>query len=52
VRLDEARTREAGGSGLGLAIVQQVVQTVHGTVSIEDSPAGGARFVVALPPAG
>ncbi len=51
VRLDDARTRETGGSGLGLAIVHEVVQTVHGSVSIEDSPLGGARFVVRLPTA-
>lgn len=51
VRLDDTRTRGTGGSGLGLAIVEQVVRTLHGSVAIEDSPTGGARFVVGLPPA-
>lgn len=49
VRLDESRARDDGGSGLGLAIVRKIVDTSHGTVEIEDSPAGGARFVVRLP---
>jgi signal transduction histidine kinase len=49
VRLDESRARDDGGSGLGLAIVRKIVDTSHGTVEIEDAPAGGARFVVRLP---
>ncbi|GAA1823595.1 HAMP domain-containing sensor histidine kinase [Agromyces salentinus] len=51
VRLDDARDRDAGGSGLGLAIVQGVARAAHGVVRIEDSPLGGARFVVSLPAA-
>lgn len=49
VRLDEGRARDAGGSGLGLAIVAGVVRASGGTVSIGDSPLGGARFTVRLP---
>jgi signal transduction histidine kinase len=49
VRLDEARSRDAGGSGLGLAIVQGIAATLGGTVSVDDSRWGGARFVVTLP---
>jgi signal transduction histidine kinase len=49
VRLDEARARDEGGSGLGLAIVRKVVTDLGGRVVVEDSPAGGARFVVSLP---
>lgn len=48
VRLDEARTRDAGGSGLGLAIVREVVTSHGGEVAIEQAPLGGARFVVRL----
>lgn len=50
-RLDEARARDAGGAGLGLAIVKKVVEGSHGTVVVEESALGGARFVVTLPPA-
>ena len=51
VRLDEARARDAGGSGLGLAIVRAIAEAEGGSVRVEDSPLGGARFVVALPAA-
>jgi len=51
VRLDEARTRDAGGSGLGLAIVRAIAHAEGGFVSVRDSPLGGARFVVTLPAA-
>lgn len=49
VRLDEARSRDAGGSGLGLAIVRGIAVAGGGTVSVDQSRWGGARFVVTLP---
>ena len=49
VRLDEARSRDAGGSGLGLAIVAEIARAHGGSVSTSASPLGGARFVVELP---
>jgi signal transduction histidine kinase len=51
VRLDEGRARDAGGSGLGLAIAAEVVRAHGGSLAIEDSPTGGARFAVRLPAA-
>lgn len=38
-----------GGSGLGLYIVRGLVEAHGGSVRVERSPAGGARFVVELP---
>ncbi|MEV4669139.1 sensor histidine kinase [Microbacterium sp. LWO12-1.2] len=49
VRLDEARSRDAGGSGLGLAIVRGIAAAAGGTVIVDESRWGGARFVVTLP---
>ncbi len=49
VRLDEARSRDEGGSGLGLSIVDEVVRAHGGSVSIEQSPLGGARIQITLP---
>ncbi len=43
--------RDEGGSGLGLAIVKAVAEAHGGEVRIESSALGGARVVVALPPA-
>lgn len=49
VRLDEARIRDDGGAGLGLAVVATVVTAAGGSISVETSDLGGARFVAAFP---
>jgi signal transduction histidine kinase len=49
VRLDEARSRDGGGSGLGLSIVDEVVVAHGGSITISQSPLGGARIQVTLP---
>ena len=48
-RLEAARTRDTGGAGLGLAVVADTVAAMGGRVDVEDSPLGGARFVVRWP---
>jgi signal transduction histidine kinase len=48
-RLDDGRARHDGGSGLGLAVVRSILRSHHGTIRIDDSPLGGARFVAELP---
>jgi signal transduction histidine kinase len=44
-----ARARE--GTGLGLALVAEHAAALDGWTYVDDSPAGGARFVVVLPKA-
>lgn len=41
--------RSGEGSGMGLAIVASVVRQHGGRVTVEDSPLGGARFLLVLP---
>ena len=45
-------TTKAQGSGLGLSIVHAIVSQHAGSIRIDDSPEGGARFEVRLPRAG
>jgi signal transduction histidine kinase len=42
-------TNRRGGTGLGLALTKQVIDAHGGTLSVEDSPLGGARFILSLP---
>ncbi|MER7817351.1 HAMP domain-containing sensor histidine kinase [Streptomyces sp. NPDC096153] len=49
VRLDDARTRDAGGAGLGLAIARDVAQRHGGTLTVSATAGGGALFVLRLP---
>jgi signal transduction histidine kinase len=51
VRLDAARSSDAGGSGLGLAIVAEIAAAHGATVTAGDSALGGTRFTVRFPPA-
>jgi signal transduction histidine kinase len=45
-----AGSRGSGdGTGLGLALVTEHVKLHNGKVWVEDSPSGGARFVIQLP---
>lgn len=55
VRVEESRRRTPApgerdaGTGLGLAIAQACAARHDGTIGVEDSAPGGARFVVTLP---
>ena len=42
-------TGKAGGTGLGLALVRQTVEAHGGRIWHEETPGGGATFVVTLP---
>lgn len=48
-RADTSRARETGGSGLGLAIVHTIVKRHHGSITVSETPGGGATFRVSLP---
>jgi two-component system, OmpR family, sensor kinase len=48
-RADTSRARETGGTGLGLSIVSSIMEALHGSVGVVDTPGGGATFRVAFP---
>jgi signal transduction histidine kinase len=43
-------TTKDAGSGLGLPLVHSIVQQHGGTLALETSPLGGARFHIRIPP--
>jgi two-component system phosphate regulon sensor histidine kinase PhoR len=47
-RVDAHRSRQSGGTGLGLAIVKQLLDVLHGSISLQ-SDTNGTRFAVLLP---
>ncbi|TWD52206.1 ATP-binding protein [Pseudomonas sp. SJZ131] len=51
-RLDRSRDRATGGFGLGLAISRRALEAQGGTLTVENSPLGGARFRLWLPTPG
>jgi signal transduction histidine kinase len=42
-------TKLEGGTGLGLAITRQIIEEAGGRIAVEETPGGGATFVVELP---
>jgi signal transduction histidine kinase len=48
-RLDPSLTRGIGGSGLGLYITRELVEHMHGRLTVESVPGEGSTFVVELP---
>jgi signal transduction histidine kinase len=41
-------TGKAGGTGLGLALVKQTIEMHGGSISVQETPGGGATFVVRM----
>jgi signal transduction histidine kinase len=50
-QLDASTTRRVGGVGLGLFLVDRFVRGMGGRVWVDETPGGGATFIVELPDA-
>ncbi|MBS3940522.1 MAG: HAMP domain-containing histidine kinase [Actinobacteria bacterium] len=48
VQLDQSSTRRQGGTGLGLSLCRELAHRLGGSLTIEDAPLGGARFILTL----
>ena len=48
-RGEQTRASQVRGTGLGLSLVKEAIQRHRGTVTVQNSPGGGALFTVHLP---
>lgn len=48
-RGEQTRGIQVRGTGLGLSLVKDAIERHHGTISVHNSPGGGAQFTVRLP---
>jgi heavy metal sensor kinase len=51
-RADPSRSSTIAGAGLGLSLVKWIVDSHHGTVSVESTPGRGSTFTVWIPSSG
>jgi signal transduction histidine kinase len=50
-RADPARSSSAAGAGLGLSLAQWIVQSHHGTITVDSRLGAGSIFTVTIPAA-
>lgn len=48
-QIHQSKKNNIGGSGLGLSICKKIIELHKGQISVEESPLGGAKFVIQLP---
>lgn len=48
-QVEASQTRSVGGTGLGLSIVRSLTEAMGGRADVDETPGGGATFIVDLP---
>lgn len=48
-RVEKSRNRNLGGTGLGLAIVKDLIEKLHGTISVQSVVSKGSTFIITIP---
>lgn len=48
-QVDSSNTRKYGGTGLGLVITKQIVELMHGSITVQSKEDVGSTFIVELP---
>lgn len=47
--IPDDKIADSSGTGVGLAYARQLAQAHHGSLTVEDNPAGGASFILKIP---
>ena len=46
---DQAHQTEGGGTGIGLSLTKELVELLHGEISVNSEPGNGSSFTVSMP---
>ena len=48
-QVDSSSTRQGEGTGIGLSLCKELIELMHGTISVKSSPGKGSEFTIEIP---